>query len=623
MAIQKTLDVMPTSTGVPAVTPPNDTAQGVAQLAGIATDAFKSFAVKKKKEAIEEELVGLGQEVFAARAGEELKGATKRFERLRAAQKQGILSDTYVTIETEKLLKEAIGRAPGFAPELRRHAADILGFDPTGSQIRSLYNVGKKAAPQTFADKQMERAQFVAESLGVDVKDVVKLQAKNMLMKNQADVVTQQAAIGAYGRQDILNATLKEADGYISTMMGDVLGQVNQGGVSEPEQVMGNVQAGMFAQKQALRDRYLAAGLNPSSADLARDLAQVDEQWEPILEMAKTGSLAEILQRQSRSLTSAMTIDGMNLFGDMALINAGGGQEAVRNYFTTIDKYGKAGQLELLQKTNPVLARTVQSIDDAKRLSAEAYKRVMGFSSGTSGSPRSADEEAAINALGDQVFYDVTKNAALDPEMKDRRLAAAKAHGQKFKVLGAYFQKGGRDAASDEEVRFVTQTFDEEYPALVDRIVADMASVKGTRDEYVIEIQGNKLVKKFTSDKFTSKPGRASSSYWSGVQQPVSEPLTTGDMKRLQAFNDGLVNGWADDLGVRPLTFLGDTLTEINNLSDVQFTNQDKLEEAIKAHETQPSMETWKQIRDIDPDFAAEVERLSRSSNRSTGVTND
>jgi hypothetical protein len=390
-----------------------------------------------------------------------------------------------------------------------------------------------------------------------------------------------------------------------------------------------------MAQKKALRDRYLAAGINPSPADLAADFAAIEDQWSSVEALNKSGALADILTNNARSITASMTIGAADVMGDVLLLNAAGGQESVKNYYTVVDKYSTPGALKLLQETNPLLRQTIDNVDTARKISSEAYKRVMGVSPAYGGglgmnsslSTRtfSPEEQAAVEAVSDQVFYDTVKMPSMTDEEKMRRLGYAKEHGQKFKMLGAYFQRGARDAASDDEVKFVAQTFEEEYPALIDRIVMDMANKKGTNDEYEVMVENGKLVKKFVNKRnYQAKPGKQAVGYFSGAPIVTNEPMTSGDLKRLNAFHTGATNGWADVMGVRPVTFLGDTLTEINGMSDVQFEKQDQLESAVSAFQSNPSADTFEAIRAIDPEFAAEVERLRGAvSNSSKGNTDE
>lgn len=611
MAIQKTLDVLPSVAQRPDPMPPDTMPAKAIEIVG---EGVKSFATSRKKGRFESELKSLGDEVFAARTGKQLEDTSDRFKRLQQAKEQGVLTQTMVDIEAEKILKETIGRMPGFAPELRKFAAEQIGYDPTGTQLRSLLNVQGGSSRQTFEEKQVEEAQFIADNLGVNVTDVMKIQAKSLLKKQQADIVANQAALGNFTLNDVVNSTLAEGDSYVTDVMSNVLHEIRAGGVVEPEQVTATVNASVLAQKQAMRDRLRNAGVAPDASKLQTAMQQIDQQWQPVIELAQSGAMAEILDRQASSLTSAMSIEAWNVMGDVALINKAAGQAGVDNYFKHIEKYGEDGQLALMKRTNPLLARHLDSVEDAKRLSAKAYKRIMGISPEYGDQQNilnNPEEEEAVTSLTDRLMYDVNKDRNMTDEEKHNRLQFAKQHGQKFKVLGSYFQRGARSAASSDEVRFVKQTVEEELPNLIDRIALDMATAKGTRDEYELVAEDGVVVKKFTGDRFTARPGRGQVSNWSGVQQVSPNEVTTADLKRLNAVNGGLVNGWAEDLGLRPLTFLGDTVAKINERSTVTSNKNSKLEEALRVYEENPSMDNWETVRKVDPDFASDVERYA------------
>ena len=601
--LQRQVNVKPTIASIGS--PPQQTnvaAQAIREVGG----AVRSFLVERKKSKLTEELRSLGDDVFAVTTGKEVQKTTDRINRLKQARDQGAISDTMVKIEAEALLKESIDTMPGFGTELRQHAARILGFDPTGSQIRALLDIPKDSG-NVFEDRQRQQAEFIAGTLGVDVNDVLKVQAKALLSKEQADLVTQQATIGGAGRRDILNATIAEADGFVSDFMGDVVTEIKQGGISDPEALKAEINARILGQQQALRDRYLAAGLTPDSNEIARDMALVESQWESLIDMADSGSLGNILSNHSKALTHAMTIEGYNVMGDVALINSAAGQEGVKHYFLTLDKYGKQGQLDLLRATNPVLNRTVETIEDSTRLASEAYKRVMGVSPQFEGqNALSPDEQATIDVYSDRIYYDLAVNNNLSEEERLQVLSYAKNHGQKFKAVGAYMQKGARAAAGPEEIRFVKQTFQEEYPALINRVSSESAS-GGPLGKIAVEVENNELV---LVDKRTGlKVGTNPNSF---LATPVATPTAMNDIKRLNSFFKGLQNGWAGDLEVSVDSYLSDTASQINSTASQEEADRSNLESAIKAFENNPTIETFEAIREIDPDLASAVEQASK-----------
>lgn len=615
--IQKQLTTQATVSERPVAPPssaPGDIVRAAGQIATIVSDR----RARQEADRLEEDLTQLGREAFAVRNDATLDQVTDRFKELRAAKEQGLLSDTFLQIEAEKILKESITRHPQYKDRFRQRAYEVTGFDPTGAQVQALYGMGQKQSDrQTYAEKQIEEASYIAQYSGVPVETVMRLQAQSAAAKLQADLVAQQAALGSFSGRDVFNATLNETDTYVNDMFRSVVEQVNSGGIRSPERVVADVQLYMTAQKQALRNRLAHAGISPSATEVGDYMAQIDRQWQPILELAKSGSMDEILSSQASSLANAMTIQGWNAMGEVALINKMYGQEGVRHYHLTLDKYSNPGELDLLKRGDSLLSRHLNSIDDAKRGAAAAYKRVMGIQDdNTVPTQLTPEQQAVSDRLADRVMYDVVKEANMSEAEKDARLSYARQHGQKFKVLGAYMQRGARAAASEEEVRFVTQTFQEEYQPLVERIAADMARAKGTPGEFSIVYRNGKVEKIYTNRDLIMSPRTAGEAAASAFYQ---NPQTTGDLQRLQMFSEGLANGWENDLGVRPLTFVGDTLKKINDTATTINTTQRSLEDAIGAYERNPTPEMWERVRAADPSFADEVERTARSNSRVPG----
>lgn len=616
--LQRHNNVKPTisSVGSPSISTSTDVSEGIAQLG----DAVRTFAISKKKDSLEEELRSLGDDVFAVTTGKEVKRVTDRISRLKSARDQGQISDTMIKIETEAILKESIDSMPAFAPEMRRHAASILGFDPTGAQIRALLDIPEENNSNTVLDRFKDNAEAISKTTGVDTDTIMKLQGQALFTKQQADLITQQAVLGNAGRKEILSATAKEADGHITDFMGDLVTLTNSGGIASPAEVKAQLQARLLGHKQALRDRYIAAGISPDSADLSRDMNIIEDQWEPLFEMTEEGSLTNILSNNAKAISNAMAIEGYNVMGDVALINSAAGQEGVKNYFLTIQKYGKKGQLDLLKANNPVLARHVETLEDSQKLAADAYKRVMGMSPAFSNTLNitESQKEETVNEMADHILYDVVKNKNMSELEKESRLAYVKGHGQKFKALGGYFQSGARSAASPEEIRFVSQTFEEEYPAMIERMAAELVA----DGNFKVRVENGKLVpfdpksgislssgQGSQTINIPGGPGRSFETPSLALQDINVSSTTMADLARMSSFDKGIKNGWASDFKKSPQTFLDETASIINGgIDKIEAVSKD-LGEAIKVFENEPTPENLEAIRNIDPALVAEIEQ--------------
>lgn len=628
--IQKQLTTQATVSERP-VAPPSSAPGDIVRAAGEVATIISDRRARQEADRLEENLTQLGREWFAVRNDATLDQVTERFKELKAAKEQGLLSDTFLQIEAEKILKESITKYPQYKDRFRQRAYEVTGFDPTGAQVQALY-ASQQSSRQTYADKQLEEDSYIAQFSGVPVETVSRLRAQSAIAKLQADLVTQQASLGAFSSRDIFNATLNESDVYFNDMFRKIVEQVKAGGVRSPEQTLADVQVYIAAHKQALRTRYAQAGYSPSSTQLAEDLAAIDRKWQPAIDLAKSGSMDEILSSQASSIANAMTIVGWNVMGEVALINKMYGQEGVRHYHLTLDKYSNPGELELLKRGDSLLALHLNSIDDAKRGVAEAYKRVMGIqdSNEPPSPPLTPEQEMVRSRLEDRVRQDVTTISTLTDAEKKGRLRSAQeaaAHGKTFRVLGAYMQRGGRAAASEEEVRFVTQTFQKEYPELVERIAEDMARRRGGDGEYTLVFRNGKIEKQYVrvlGERRGDEAAMTAMMYGPGygvapVDVRVNDPISDADIKRLQMFSEGLANGWGDDLGVRPLTFVGDTIKQINDKVTAINAAQRLLEDAIDAYKRNPTPEMWEKVRAADPSFADEVERTTRGNSRAPG----
>lgn len=585
--LQQSLDLQPavSSVGNPSSGVDTSSAQGIQVAAGVA-DTFLQGRRKRRLEGAQEELEGgirdLADEVFAANTGKELEGASSRFKRLAAAREQGALTDTMVQIEAEAVLKESIGKMPAFAPELRRFAADILGYDPTGSQVRALLDIPTNTRGQTTADKIQDEAEGIALHLGVDARPVARMIAKNMYLKQKTDLLASQGEFDNADRKQILGSVVSEGRGYQADFLLKITEQVQAGGVQNPQELGVLAQQAMLLHKQRLQDVYLSAGLFPDSQQMASDQALIEQEWEPILKMAQDGSLATIAAENAKTLTNLMTIEGFNAFGPMAAVNQVLGQEGVKHMFLLLEKWDKQGQSRLLQEINPALREVAQNMDNMSGAVADAYARVMGadatFSSGDvfgSNSGLSDEQkEAAKRAIEEAVAYDIAKNST-NPQERAKSLNYLRSTGQRFKALGAYFQQGARQRATQEEVRWVTQTFEQEYTPLVERVASELSAIKD-RAEIKIEKDGQlRLVPKNIGNPadvlVSTSPAARSAAAVAGAN------TLNADLIRLNSFAKGAKNGWAEVLGIEnPSAFTGETLQLIqDSLKKQEESEQD------------------------------------------------
>jgi len=95
---------------------------------------------------LDAEAEGLQQELRRIDASE-LNSLQKRINKLQAAASSGA-RESSVKIKAEAVLKEFTARTPRLTNEFRNVASGVLGFDPTGAEIKSRFNEAKQAKIQ-------------------------------------------------------------------------------------------------------------------------------------------------------------------------------------------------------------------------------------------------------------------------------------------------------------------------------------------------------------------------------------------------------------------------------------------------------------------------------------------
>lgn len=612
--LQRNIDVVDTIASVGS--PPEGVDTTVAETITGVGAAARDFAVKRSKSKLQEELEQFADEVSAAKMGKQVEDAGKRFDRLRKAREQGTLTQDMVDIETEAILKQSIERMPAFAQELRQFAADRLGFDPTGEQLRQ-----KLTIPSPKADPIETKAVNIYNNLlaggGSDIptlEDIRFILANAQLKKEQADIIASQAAIGARGRRDILNATIQESNGKFADTMVSILDQIQSGGVKDPGVVKAIVTSMAASHQRDLMRRYQAAGISPDSTEISADLAAIDRMWAPLIQMANDGSLTDIVENNKKAIASMLTIEGYNLFGDLSAIEGALGQEGVKNAFTLIEKADDPAALALLKSINPELERLADQFGAVKVLTAEGYKRVMGVEPAFSQLPNYLSEED-VDAAADAALHNLTKDNNLSDAEKDARAAYAIAagEGKKWRTVSAYMQKGARRNATDAEVQFMTGLFEEEYPALIYNIAAELSDPRFK--DVVIEVDRGGLLTVNTPREVRNEQIRNARSAFNVPPAPSQRvsPISIGDLRRLQAFNQGVQNGWAKDFGKDPATFMSETIGLIEGLRQTTIDEGNEVQDLIDDYFATGNPESLEKLRELDPDVVAAAEKAAAS----------
>lgn len=594
--LQRTLEGPQGVASVGSPIAPPDTS--LAQIITAGAKVGEGILRENRKDEIEEELKDLGTEVFAAREGKDLENATERFKELQIAQEQGQLTDSFVNIQAEKIMKEVIGKNPSFAPEIRTEAARILGFDPTGSEIQALFGKSGRTTPRrplTEDEKRLMQAERISAATGVPQQTVLSTFAKaewsDLLVKTQVN----QAKLGQATTDNILNASLDGIDSAVNDAMGNLFIQIQQGGVQSPELTIAAIQVQKQAHWQRTRQAMAESGLNPSSSQLSDAKKIADDRWAPVEELARSGALDEILKRQKTSLQNSAGILGFELFPTLASLNQAAGSGVAQEFLKTLSDIKDPNQFPLLQKFVPGLAKVAANSGELANRTLESYERIMGIA------PRSnKPEEAGM----DDVLFKGTAKTISDPEVRLQRLQGVIARGHTFKDFSDYAQEGARARMIPEEVKYVKDQFAVHFEPLLARISAAAKE----NPQLILTVENGQI--RATGRNIPGRISRADVLIPQGLSVDVPGTLS-GDIKRVNAVGRMVQNGLAADLGQNPGGFMERTLNKISTLQEVeeQPNESDATSKALSAFRANPSQETLDVLRKLDPELVAEAER--------------
>ena len=549
--------------------------------------------LESRKQELQEGQAELGGEIDAIRRGEALTNTTERFKRLKMMQDQGLLTDSAVNIEAEKELKRVIGTTPGFGDALRQEAAKILGFDPTGSHTMSLFGkTGRTSAsrPLTARQKLLQESELMAEFVpGMTAEGAAGLIMQTKAGKLRAESAVAQVQAGQAGVDSLTSAHLARADEFIMDAMGNILANIGEGGLRDPEALASAVNIKKQEMFSAISRSAAEAGV---TMDRVKVKAQVDAAFSGMNDMISSGTMQKIMERNVKELTAAASIIGFETMGHFAVMEAAGGQVMVKAYMEGLFNIQDEGQLALMAKIDPSLAAALGN----KKLMADkwsaAWSKIMNVPLPV------GNTEQSTPGMEDAVIQITLKNEK-EPEIRNRMIEGLRQRGQKFKDYSQYAQPGVRALVTPEEVNYITTNWGVDKPALIARLGATLSQNEGV----VLNMVGGKIqIKGAQTETFIPKGvGRVRG------QDFIPQGMQA-DVARLNSMDDMVSNGWANDVGEDPNSFLARTLNEVNTLgADTVAGEPDGLADAMAAFDTSPSIENLDAIRAIDPDFADSV----------------
>lgn len=592
--LQKTLNIDPSvaSRGRP-LAPDTSLADAIVSATEIGSQAL----IESKKEGLQEDLETLGKEVHFASEGLELKETSERFEALKKAKEQGVLSSTMVNIETEKVLKERIANNSAVAPELRKLAHEILGFDPTGSATMALYGKSGRNYPTkklTEAEKTRAVAENTAKILDLDADNVERAMVQaaygDIQLKN-AENMAKAGGIGANGIRDAVEGNI---DTYVADATANLINRLKNGdGIVNPELAGIEIDQAFETAFSDFKSSVRKANITLSTSELAAHREYFKNSFQGIRDsFTDEASLESMLTRDKNTVSALIGIQAIKLHPTAAIVREAYGGASVSDVMGIINKITDPHQREAYMRMNPELGEVLGNIEGGASELVLSINHILGVKTAKGMSNGGGTSNPHVD---DIVTRELT-GSAKEPKVRRGVLNHRKKRGKTFKDYSDFSQKGVYELSTPEEKVYVKESFALDLPVLKKRIAAGLASKDGM---ITLRVENGKVVADKGFDK--SKTG-----FNPFADIPIG---VVNDLKRLNVMKKVMDNGF--DTGISAEGFLERTINEVSTLQDNEVSRRDahvKSEEAIKAYRANPSEENLDAIRIANPELGASID---------------
>ncbi len=333
--------------------------------------------------------------------------STEGFRRLSLKREQGILSENQVALEGEVLLRQAITRAPGFEPELRRIAADAVGFDVTGAATRTFFGLGRVSsrAKTPLEIATLEAEKFVELLPEVSMETALRVIAKSefgALTKalNDQDLASNRITANQYGQEEGANF---ESDAM--TMIGLARG---------PNGEIADFDALSFELQKKHREYQNRAFLNTNKNGRIDNAARSDiteilkESLDGVLAIAESADALKILARNADAAVNSITLDSNTMFRGFAMVKATVGDRALEQMlrFLRISQ-NNPETIANFRRDNPGFDAAMKIMEAVEQKSlAELIVEVYLGNVGNVPPERLAELQAAAQIIAEQGYKD-------------------------------------------------------------------------------------------------------------------------------------------------------------------------------------------------------------------------
>ena len=556
---------------------------------------------------------------LAARKGVEALGE-KEFRDLKDAMVAGKITQDQANLLVANQIKKRTQEAPMFSRQIRDSAENILGFNATSMQARTLLGVlgtEPRTATLTAEQKVTNKSVAIAQATGGDAEEI----KKKIYQVEYAELNSKQAKFsqeqGSIELEDSVGVFVTEmyVKGVLDTTAAISVAQsASPDGLISDTAVLGVVNAQEMQAKAALLEH--AGAKNATAPETTAAMASLTKLYEDQRSYYKSVSRENLTDAHLTQLDKFNQIHGLEHFGKQAILNKYLGEAAGVQVRDIQLKYWNQPE---------TMVEMLRHVD--------GYEDILSFMGKDLGSPFSKKDVVTVNNVMNSALVKKAEGKPLTAEetlLLPVALAQAVAlpnGNNNADATEGYFKTlaGNGDVLSASMgagvVRFdakpatvaeMKRSYKEDSGKYIDRVALQLSQVGGREElTYFFNKQGELVIKELGS---------------ASTFRPLDDAVDN-----VNIYPTAMSNGWSKDFGTtqeeyqeRVLTKIDATLKAADNAEVISRLNHvTSLAIQGKHKEAKVSFNRLRKDKSLDwNEYEAYKDRLSTTEERFTTVPN-
>lgn len=402
--------------------------------------------------------------------------AFKKINRM-VAQRGGSLQAGGAMARTlmEREMRNILSLTPGFEREVRQAASSVMGFDPTGGTMETLFNYRDPELEDAFdpftdteVGKHARELQVAALGVGTELTDqqALRMAGDDYLEAQQLDQLTRRAEMGTFSTGELLNDIYASDKNTLSSFMKKHAEMVlSSGGTTGYD-----TQDFLATRDQWVNDKVQqAVGILRKGENIVsqEDESRIRQHYEnisaPWARMVEAGNWNTIFADKKQTIENLMFKKGIEVAPELMTWSSAFGEGVTTKLLDAMDSVTNEAQYSLLQKRFPTLTAAFgDSRQEFANGFGQAYRQILnGQRVNVTGDPEAdkALESVVVDEATNTSTPDETNDVFKQLGEKTPKLAlsALSKKPQKFYELDTAGKTQFREIATTNMMNLVDQ----------------------------------------------------------------------------------------------------------------------------------------------------------------------